>query len=70
MSAHKHKEHLERIKDAVIHTDKLDESQKSDSVKRIEEWIEEDKAFGTLQEELLNISEFFEVLFAELGLTK
>lgn len=70
MSAHKHKEHLQRIKDAVIKSDKLDESQKSDSVKRIEEWIEEDKAFGTLMEELLNISEFFETLFAELGLSK
>ena len=70
MSAHKHKEHLEKIKDAVVKSDKLDESQKSDSIKRIEEWIEEDKAFGTLKEELLNISEYFEVLFAELGLSK
>lgn len=70
MSAHKHKEHLEKIKDAVAQSNKLDESQKSDSVKRIEEWIEEDKAFGTLKEELLNISEYFEVLFAELGLSK
>ncbi|UCN01206.1 hypothetical protein LCX93_04635 [Sulfurimonas sp. SWIR-19] len=70
MSAHKHKEHLEKIKDAVVKSDKLDESQKSDSVKRIEEWIEEDKAFGTLMEELLNISEYFEVLFSELGLSK
>jgi len=70
MSAHKHREHLEKIKDAVANTKELDESQKSDSVKRIEEWIEEDKAFGTLKEELLNISEYFEVLFSELGLTK
>ena len=70
MSAHKHKEHLEKIKDAVVESNKLDENQKSDSVKRIEEWIEEDKAFGTLKEELLNISEFFETLFAELGLSK
>jgi len=70
MSAHKHREHLQRIKEAVTKSDKLDESQKSDSVKRIEEWIEEDKAFGLLKEELLNISEYFEVLFAELGLTK
>ena len=70
MSSHKHREHLEKIKDAVVKSDKLDESQKSDSVKRIEEWIEEDKAFGTLLEELLNISEYFEVLFAELGLSK
>jgi len=70
MSAHKHKEHLEKIKDSVLKTDKLSESQKSDSVKRIEEWVEEDKAFGLLKEELLNISEYFEVLFAELGLSK
>ena len=70
MSAHKHKEHLEKIKDAVVKSDKLNESQKSDSVKRIEEWIKEDKAFGTLMEELLNISEFFETIFAELGLSK
>ncbi len=70
MSAHKHKEHLQTIKDAVVKSDKLNEEQKSDSVKRIEEWVEEDKAFGTLQEELLNISEFFEILFAELGLSK
>ncbi len=70
MSAHKHREHLEKIKDAVVKSDTLDENQKSDSVKRIEEWVEEDKAFGTLKEELLNISEFFETLFAELGLSK
>ncbi|HIP55278.1 MAG TPA: hypothetical protein EYH11_07380 [Sulfurimonas autotrophica] len=70
MSSHKHKEHLEKIKDAVVKSDKLDESQKSESVKRIEEWIAEDKAFGTLLEELLHVSEYFEVLFAELGLSK
>lgn len=70
MSAHKHKEHLEKIKNAVEHSNELSDNQKSDSVKRIEEWIEEDKAFGTLKDELLNISEFFEVLFAELGLSK
>ncbi len=70
MSAHKHREHLQRIKEAVTKSEKLDENQKSDSVKRIEEWVEEDKAFGLLKEELLNISEYFEVLFAEIGLTK
>lgn len=70
MSAHKHREHLEKIKEAVAKSEQLNESQKSDSVKRIEEWVEEDKAFGTLKEKLLEISEYFEVLFAELGLTK
>jgi regulator of protease activity HflC (stomatin/prohibitin superfamily) len=70
MSAHKHKEHLEKIKEAVKTSDVLNEAQKSDSVKRIEEWYEEDKAFGLLKEELLEISEYFETLFAELGLSK
>ena len=70
MSAHKHKEHLERIKDAVVHSKELSEEQKSETIKRIEEWVTEDKAFGTLLEELLELSEYFEVLLAELGLSK
>jgi hypothetical protein len=70
MSSHKHKEHLEKIKDAVIHSKELSQEQKSDTIKRIEEWVVEDKAFGTLLEELLEMSEYFETLFAELGLTK
>lgn len=70
MSAHKHKEHLQKIKDAVVKTNKLSEEEKSNSIKHIEEWYEEDKAFGLLKEELLEISEYFETLFAELGLTK
>jgi len=70
MSSHKNKEHLTKIKDAVVKSKELNEDQKSDSVKRIEEWYEEDKAFGLLKEELLEISEYFEVLFAELGLSK
>lgn len=68
MSAHKHHEHLQRIKNAVKETTELDESQKSQSIQRIEEWIEEDKAFGTLKEELMKVSIFFEGLFSELGI--
>jgi len=63
-----HTEHLEKIKDAIKRSDKLTTQEKSASVKRVEEWVLEDKAFGTLKNELLEISEFFEVLFAELGL--
>jgi len=70
MSSHKHKEHLQKIKDAVVNSKELNEKQKSDTIKRIEEWMVEDKAFGILLEELLEISEYFETLFAELGLTK
>ncbi|WP_226962181.1 hypothetical protein [Sulfurimonas marina] len=66
--SHKLKDHLEKIKDEVSKTDMLDESQKADSVKRIEEWVIEDKAFGTLKNELTEMSIFFEKLFAELGI--
>jgi len=68
MSSHKHHEHLQRIKDAVKETTDLDASQKSQSIKTIEEWIAEDRAFGTLKEELMKVSIFFEELFSELGI--
>lgn len=68
MSSHKHHEHLERIKDAIVQTKNLDESQKKQSVKIIEEWIKEDRAFGMLEEELIKVSIFFEELFSELGI--
>jgi len=70
MSSHKNKEHLQKIKDAVVNSKELSEEQKSETIKRIEEWMVEDKAFGILLEELLEMSEYFETLFAELGLTK
>jgi len=64
-----HTQHLEKIKNA-IKVAPLSEAEKSDSMKRVEEWVLEDRAFGTLKNELLEISEYFEVLFGELGLTK
>lgn len=63
------KQHLEKIKNS-IKTSPLSEDEKSDSIKRVEEWALEDRAFGTLETELLEISEYFEVLFGELGLSK
>ncbi len=68
MPHHKDHEHLVRIKESIKESDQLNEAQKSDSVKIIEEWALEDKAFGTLKEELKGISEFFEEMFSELGL--
>lgn len=68
MSSHKYYKHLQNIKNAVHKTPHLDESQKSQSFKIIEEWIAEDRAFGTLQGELFKISMFFEELFSELGI--
>lgn len=68
MSHHKNHEQLSKIKESISNSDKLSDSQKSDSVKRIEEWVLENRAFGTLQEELTKISVFFKEIFSELGL--
>lgn len=65
----KHDQRIQQIKES-IKTAPLSEEQKSDSMKRIEEWVLEDKAFGTLTNELLEISEYFQLLFSEMGLTK
>lgn len=65
MSSHKH---VEMIRESIKKTTKLDDSQKSDSMKRIEEWVVEDRAFGTLKEELMKVSIFFEEMFSELGI--
>ena len=68
MRSHKHHEHLEHIKDRITTSTSLDESEKNESMKRVEEWVLEDKAFGVLQEKLLEISVFFEGVFSELGI--
>lgn len=68
MSSHKHKEHLTSIKEAIDKTNSLSDEQKSDSIKRLEEWVLEDKAFGTIQQELLDINVYFKELFSELGI--
>jgi len=65
MSSHKQ---VEIIRESIKKTTKLDESQKSESMKRVEEWVLEDRAFGTLKDELMKVSIFFEELFSELGL--
>lgn len=68
MSSHKDKEHLTKIKEEITKTESLSDEQKSDTIKRIEEWIVEDKAFGTIKQELLDINVYFKELFSELGL--
>ena len=65
MSSHKH---VEMIRESIKKTTKLDESQKSESMKRVEEWVLEDRAFGTLKDELIKVSVFFEEVFSELGI--
>ncbi len=65
--SNKRVEHLERIKDAIAKSD-LNEEEKSNAWRHIEEWYAEDKAFGTLYEKLAEISPKIEALLNELGL--
>ena len=68
MPSHKHHEHLQKIKDAVKNSNDLSQEEKNNTLKHIEEWIAEDKAYGTLYEELIKITSKIEPLLAELGL--
>ncbi|RLA71051.1 MAG: hypothetical protein DRG09_01490 [Epsilonproteobacteria bacterium] len=60
--------HLEKIKDGIDRSETLTEEEKSDSVKRIEEWYREDMASGTFMKELSELSPTIKALLAELGL--
>lgn len=68
MSANKNIEKLETIKEAIAKSERLSGEEKSQSVQRVEEWILEDRAFGTLELELNKISDYFKELLGELGL--
>lgn len=60
--------HLERIKENIDKSNELTEEEKSNSFKHIEEWYAEDKAWGTVINELAQISPKIEAILAELGL--
>jgi len=62
------KEKIEEIKIAIVESDMLSENEKSQSIKHLEEWITEDRAFGLIYDELLGINEIFQEIFKELGL--
>lgn len=68
MPHHKHHEKLEELKAAIRKSEKLSEEEKSNAIAHLEEWYEEDKAFGTLIEELTEKFAALEPIFAELGL--
>ncbi len=68
MSSHKDHAHLEKIKEAVQSSEVLNESEKSQTMQRIDEWIMEDKAEGIIYEELVEIANNIKPLLAELGL--
>jgi len=60
--------HLEMIKESIDKSDTLTQEEKSDSMRRIEEWYREDMASGTFLQELSELSPTIKALLAELGL--
>lgn len=68
MSAHKHHEHVEKIKNAIKESDTLNQSEKTETMKHIDEWILEDKAEGLFYSELIKIAKGIKPILEELGL--
>jgi hypothetical protein len=60
--------HLETIKENIDKSDALSQDEKSDSMKRIEEWYAEDKAWEALMGELSELSPKVKTILADLGL--
>jgi len=60
--------HIEKIKDKIEESKELSQEEKSNSVKHIEEWYAEDKAWGIFIGELAKISPKVEAILVELGL--
>ena len=60
--------HLETIKENIDKSAALSQDEKSDSMKRIEEWYAEDKAWESLMAELSELSPKVKSILAELGL--
>jgi len=58
----------EQLKEAITKTDKLNAEQKTQSVKNIEEWVTENRAFGLIYDELVEYNIAFKEIFKELGL--
>ena len=61
-------ETVKKIKSAVKASKDLTPDEKSQSIKHIDEWIEEDKAEGILYKELAALSAKMEPILAELGI--
>jgi len=62
------KERVEEIKKAIHSSERLNDNEKSQSVQHLEEWVAEDKAFGILYKELIEMNTAFKEIFSELGL--
>lgn len=60
--------HLEMVKDSIHQSNTLSEEEKSESFKRIEEWIADDRGMDIWAKDLELISEKIKPILAELGL--
>lgn len=58
----------EQLKEGIKKTDKLSDEEKTNSVKKIEEWVKEDRAFGLIYDELAEYNIAFKEIFKDLGL--
>lgn len=61
-------ETVNKIKSAVESSKALTKDEKSQTIKHLDEWIEEDKAIGILYKELVSLSSKLEPILAEIGL--
>ena len=60
--------HLETIKDNIDKSGALSQEEKSDSMKRIEEWYAEDQAWEALMVRLSDVSPKVKTVLTDLGL--
>ena len=62
------KEKLKKLKEKVKSHKEMTEEEKSNTIKKIDEWILEDKAEGIFIEELMEISKKIVPILEEIGL--
>jgi len=62
------KNKLEALKEKVKNHKDMDENEKSNTIKKIDEWLLEDKAEGIFVEELMEISKKIVPILEEIGL--
>jgi len=63
-----HKKHIQKIKEELPKTKHLNEMEKSNTIKHLEEWIAEDKGEELFFEKLMEISTNIKPFLAEIGL--
>ena len=62
------KKKLEALKEKVKNHKDLNEDEKTNTIKKIDEWLLEDKAEGIFANELINISKKIVPILEEIGL--